>query len=220
MIKSLLLLTVLSYTALAQEAKPLADGKTLAGWVKADGSAVAANDSGWEVVDGVIHRKGKSGDIYTAKEYANFEFEWDWKISSGGNSGVKYRVTTYPKSGLLGPEYQMIDDEKHSDGKLPTHKTGCIYDCFPTIPDKPMKAVGEWNHSKIVVQGSKFEHWLNGTKVSECDTSTPAWDAAVAQSKFKGQPNWAKNPAGKIMLQDHGDEVWFRNLQIKELPSN
>jgi hypothetical protein len=210
------LVTLFTITALAQETKPLADGKTLAGWVKADGAAVSTSDAGWEVVDGVIHRKGKSGDIYTAAEYSDFEFEWDWKIATGGNSGVKYRVTLYGKE-LLGPEYQMIDDDKHSDGKLATHKTGCIYDLFPTIDNKPVKAVGEWNHSKIVVKGGKFEHWLNGTKVSECDTSSPAWTEAVAKSKFKTKPDWAKNPKGKIMLQDHGDEVWFRNLSIKEL---
>lgn len=218
MMKSLLLsiFAALNLTSFAQDAKPLSDGKTFDGWVKADGSAVAADDKGWEVADGVIHRKGKSGDIYTAKEYSDFEFEWDWKISSGGNSGVKYRVTLYGKE-LLGPEYQMIDDEKHSDGKLLTHKTACIYDMFPTIENKPVKPVGEWNHSKLVVKGGKFEHWLNGTKVAECDTSTPAWKEAVAKSKFKNKTDWALNPKGKIMLQDHGDEVWFRNLTIKEL---
>jgi hypothetical protein len=217
MMKSIFLAILLSttVTAFSQEAKPLTDGKTLAGWVKADGQPLPS-DTGWEVVDGVIHRKGKSGDIFTAKEYANFEFEWDWKISSGGNSGVKYRVTLYGKE-LLGPEYQMLDDDKHVDGKLLTHKTGCIYDLFPTIDNKPVKPVGEWNHSKIVANGGKFEHWLNGTKVAECDTTTPAWKAAVAKSKFKSKPDWALNPKGKIMLQDHGDEVWFRNLTIKEL---
>jgi Domain of Unknown Function (DUF1080) len=218
MMKSLLLsLFTASFTltASAQDAKPLGDGKTLAGWVKADGSS-AEGDKGWEVVDGVIHRTGKSGDLLTAKEYADFEFEWDWKISSGGNSGVKYRVTRYGKD-LLGPEYQMLDDDKHSDGKLLTHKTGCIYDLFPTIDNKPVKPVGEWNHSKIVAKGGKFEHWLNGTKVAECDTSSPVWKETVAKSKFKSKADWALNPKGKIMLQDHGDEVWFRNLTIKEL---
>lgn len=217
MMKSLFLAFVLCVisTVSAQEAKPLSDGKTFAGWVKADGKPVA-DDAGWEMVDGVIHRKGKSGDIFTDKEYANFEFEWDWKISAGGNSGVKYRVTHYGKE-LLGPEYQMIDDDKHADGKLLTHKTACIYDLFPTIENKPVKPVGEWNHSKIVANGGKFEHWLNGSKVAECDTTTPAWKEAVTKSKFKSKPDWALNPKGKIMLQDHGDEVWFRNLTIKEL---
>jgi hypothetical protein len=168
------------------------------------------------VVDGTLHRESKGGDIFTELEYADFEFTWEWKIQKGGNSGVKYRVTNYGKE-LLGPEYQMLDDEVHADGKLVTHRTGCIYDLFPTIDNKPVKAIGEWNQSKIVVKGTKFEHWLNGTKVAECDTTSDAWKEAHGKSKFRNKPDWAKNPKGKIMLQDHGDAVWFRNLLIKPL---
>lgn len=216
--------SLLTFSSFAQDAKPLADGKTLAGWTTGDGKPVPAAGK-WEVTsEGAIHRKSEGeakhsqgGDIYTEKEYTNFEFEWDWKISEGGNSGVKYRVTLYGKT-LLGPEYQMLDDAKHSDGKLLTHKTGCIYDMFPAIENKPVKPIGEWNHSKIVANGGKFEHWLNGMKVAECDTTSDAWKEALAKSKFKTQKDWALNPKGKIMLQDHGDEAWFKNLTIKELP--
>ena len=189
------------------------EGKPVTEWVQADGSAPAA---GWEFKDGVIHRQAKAGDIYSAKEYADFTLDWDWKISVGGNSGVKYRVMKYDDA-MLGPEYQMLDDAKHADGLLPTHRTAAIYDLFPAADDKPVKPVGEWNQSRIVVKGSKFEHWLNGIKVAECDTSSPAWDAAFAKSKFKSRANWAKNPKGRIMLQDHGDEVWFRNVRITEM---
>jgi hypothetical protein len=190
-----------------------APAKPITAWVQADGSPPAA---GWEIKDGVIHRAAKAGDIYTSKEYGDFTLEWDWKIAVGGNSGVKYRVMKYGDS-LLGPEYQMIDDEKHADGTLPSHRTAAIYDLFPTIDNKPIKAVGEWNESRVTVRGTKFEHWLNGTKVAECDTATPAWEAALAKSKFKSHAQWAKNAKGRIMLQDHGDEVWFRNVRIREL---
>lgn len=193
---------------------PLFDGKSLAGWVKADGTPAQAG-SGWEVADGILHRKGAGGDLYTAKEYGDFVLEWEWKISPGGNSGVKYRVTRYGNA-LLGIEYQLLDDAKHADGKSATHRTASIYDLFAAAADKPVKPVGEWNRSKVVVRGSHFEHWLNGAKVAECDTSDAAWKDAVAKSKFRKQPDWAQNRKGKILLQDHGNEVWFRNLTILE----
>lgn len=212
---ALLSLISISSPAVAQDAKPLSDGKTFAGWVKADGSAVEPG-KGWEIADGVIHRNAKGGDIFTEKEYGDFELVWEWKLSKGANSGVKYRVTLYGKE-LLGPEYQMLDDDVHADSKNPTHRTGCIYDLFTAIDNKPVKPIGEWNKSKIVAKGGKFEHWLNGVKVAETDTSSESWKAAVAKSKFKNKKDWALNPKGKIMLQDHGDEIWFRNLMIKEL---
>jgi hypothetical protein len=195
--------------------QPLFDGKSLSGWVSGDGKP-AQEGKGWAVADGVLHRKERGGDLFTEKEYGDFELEWEWKISEGGNSGVKYRVTAYGKS-LLGPEYQMLDDARHADGKLNTHRTACIYDLFPAAADKNVKPVGEWNASRIVVRGGKFEHWLNGAKVAECDTASQAWKDAVARSKFKNQKEWALNPKGKIMLQDHGDQVWFRSIRIREL---
>jgi hypothetical protein len=213
-----LLLAIISPLGQAQEksSQPLLDGKTLSGWVRADGSPVPA-ESGWKVVEGrILHRSAKAGDIFTEKEYGDFELSWDWKISAGGNSGIKYRMTTYGKA-LLGPEYQMLDDDKHPDGKIPTHRSGCIYDFFTAAPDRELKPAGEWNTSKIVAKGGKFEHWLNGKLVCSADTSTDAWKQALAKSKFKKQTNWALNPKGKIMLQDHGNEVWFKNLTIKEL---
>jgi hypothetical protein len=205
-----------SFATTAQEAKttPLCDGKSLTGWVGRDGKPVTGD--GWKVEEGnVIHRAAKAGDLYTEKEYADFELSWDWKIRAGGNSGVKYRVTTYGKE-LLGPEYQMLDNATHADGKLETHRSGCIYDFFPA-PTAKAKTPGEWNQSKIVVKGGKFEHWLNGELVCSADTASEAWKTAWAKSKFKKQATWAQNPKGKIMLQDHGDEAWFKNLQIREL---
>lgn len=213
----LLLLAGFTLTSLAADPVPLFDGKDLAGWTNAAGKPVA---SGWAVeAGGVLHRAAKGGDIYTAKEYGDFEFSFEWKIAPGGNSGVKYRVISYDKKGFLGPEYQLLDDAKHPDAKVgPQRQSASLYDFVaPDAKTKKLNPPGEWNTSKIVVRGTKFEHWLNGAKVIEMDTATDAWKAAHAKSKFKDVPEFAKNPKGRIMLQDHGDETWFRNLTIKEL---
>ena len=216
MIRSVLsLFAALTITAAAADPVPLFNGKDLTGWTSADGRAAPA---GWVAESGVLHRAGKGGDLYTAREYGDFELSFEWKIAPGGNSGVKYRVTAYPQKGLLGPEYQLLDDTKHPDSKVgPQRQTGSLYDLTP--PDaaaKKLNPPGEWNTSKIVVKGTRFEHWLNGAKVMEMDTAGAAWKAAHATSKFKGIPEFARNAKGRIMLQDHGDEVWFRNLTIQE----
>lgn len=213
----LALLAACSLTALAGDPAPLFNGKDLTGWTTADGKAMTA---GWVVEDGgVLHRASKGGDLYTAKEYGDFELSFDWKVAAGGNSGVKYRVVSYEKKGLLGPEYQLLDDAKHPDGKIgPQRQTAALYDILP--PDaalKKLNAPGEWNTTKIVVKGTKFEHWLNGAKVLEVDTAGDAFKAAYAKSKFKTTPGFALNAKGRIMLQDHGDEAWFRNVSIREL---
>ena len=210
--KLLLLLTAVR--ALAGDPVSL---QPLTNWT-ADGGKPAP--AGWVAEkDGVLHRAAKAGDLYSVKEYTDFEFSWDWKIAEGGNSGVKYRVIAYEKKGNLGPEYQLLDDVKHADAKVgPQRQTGSLYDFVP--PDaaaKKLNPPGQWNTSKIIVRGTKFEHWLNGAKLLEMDTASDAWKAAHAKSKFKDLASFAQNPKGRIMLQDHGDEVWFRNLTIKEL---
>jgi hypothetical protein len=210
-------IAALSLTAFAADPVPLFDGKDLNGWTAADGKPVKA---GWVVEEGgVLHRASKGGDIYTAKEYGDFEFSFEWKIAPGGNSGVKYRVTTYEKKGNLGPEYQLLDDSKHPDAKVgPQRQSASLYDFMaPDAKTKKLNPPGEWNTSKIVARGTKLEHWLNGTKVVEMDTASDAWKAAHAKSKFKDVPDFAKNAKGRILIQDHGDESWFRNLTIKEL---
>jgi len=191
--------------------------QSLEKWTTADGKPAPA---GWVVEkDGSFHRTGRAGDLYSAKEYADFEFSWEWKIAEGGNSGVKYRVTAYEKKGHLGPEYQLLDDNKHADAKVGPHRqTASLYDFVP--PDAAAKKLhppGEWNHSKIVVRGKKLEHWLNGAKVVEMDLTSEAWKAVHAKSKFKNVPDFAQNAKGRLLLQDHGDEIWFRNLTIREL---
>ncbi len=217
LLRSLFLSLCLLTAASAQEAKALFNGKDLSGWTTADGKPVAGK--GWLVEEGgVLHRAAKGGDIYTAEEYGDYELSWEWKISPGGNCGVKYRMTQYPEKGWLGCEYQMLDDAKHPDGKIGPHRqTAALYDILPPAADKPLKPVGEWNTSKVTVKGNTFEHWLNGTKVLSVDLGSDTFKAARAKSKFKAVTGFAENAKGRIMLQDHNDEAWFRNISLKPL---
>lgn len=196
---------------------PLFDGLTLKGWVDGAGNPVKAG--GWVAEDGTLHRKGKGGSIYTALEYGDFELNLQWKISEAGNSGIKYRVKKYG-SALLGPEYQVLDDDKHPDGQKREgrRKSAALYDLFKCNDQKQIKPVGEWNQTKIIVRGSKAEHWLNGKKVLVYDTRSEAWKKEHAASKFKGLKDFAQNKWGRIMLQDHNDLVWYRNITLKPLP--
>lgn len=213
-----LLLSLFAATILpAAAGEPLFNGRDLSGWTGADGKPVTA---GWTVEPGgILHRAAKGGDLYTAKEYGDFSLSFDWKIAAGGNSGVKYRVVSFPGKGLIGPEYQLLDDARHPDGKIGPHRqTAAFYDLLPADPAlKKLNPPGEWNTTKIVARGSKLEHWLNGVKVLEVDTAGDTFKAAFAKSKFKNAPGFALNPKGRIFLQDHGDAVWFRNLLIEEL---
>lgn len=203
-----ILLAVVCVTASAGEGewKKLFDGETLDGWVAASGRPVEA---GWVVEDGCLFRKEKGGSIFTSEAYEDFELAFEWKISPGGNSGVKYRF----KDGL-GPEFQVLDDDGHSNGKNPLTCAGALYALFPCSDQKVLKPVGEFNTSRIVASGSRFEHWLNGKRVMVADTGSAAWAEAKAASKFKGKAGYGDGP-GKIQLQDHGDQVWFRNIRIR-----
>ena len=190
------------------------DGESLKGWTTANGGEV--KEGAWVAEGGVLHRKAKGGDLYTAKEYADFEFRWEWKISPKGNSGVKYRVTKYG-SANLGPEYQVLDDA-HPDGlKSVKRQASSLYDLLAANNKKKLKAVGEWNSSRVVVKGKHLQHFLNGELVVNIVVGSDRWKEAHKNSKFKGKENFAHNARGRIYLQDHGDEVWYRKLEIKEI---
>jgi len=177
--------------------------KPSAGWVEEDGN--------------VIHRVAKAGNIISKEEYENFEVEWDWKLGKAGNSGIKYWVVKLEKGGWLGVEYQMIDDEGHADAKRGNnHNTASIYDIKGAAPDKAVKPAGEWNTSKLIVKDGKIEHWLNGKLAVSADTKSEEWTAGIAASKFKSAVGFAPGK-GKLMLTDHGDEVWWRNIRVKAL---
>jgi hypothetical protein len=225
------LLPFLALTAAAVSAEPntltaeektqgwklLFDGTTNAGW-RANGKPEFP-DKGWVVEDGSLHHIAKAGggDIVTKEEFNNFELVWDWKIAKGGNSGLKYNFPD-PKKGV-GCEYQMIDDEGHPDAKRGgrLHQTAGLYDLIPPAEEIKSKPAGEWNSSKIVVNGNKVEHWLNGVKSVAFELGSPELLALVAKSKYKGAAGFGIKKPGPLLLQDHGDEVFVRDIKIHAL---
>jgi hypothetical protein len=196
---------------------PLFDGKTLKGWTDSNGKPPS---SGWVVEDGVIHRNAlKAGNIITERQFDNFDLRFEWKVNKGGNSGLKYRTFPVPKKGLYGCEYQILDDDNHPNGKKATTRCGALYDLYaPDEGQKEVKPVGEYNASRVVAQGTRLEHWLNGKKILEVDTASGEWKDRIAKSKFKSFPEFAAERPGPILLQDHNNEIWFRNIMIRPLP--
>jgi len=157
-------------------------------------------------------------DIITSDEYANFELSVDWKIPPGGNSGIMYHVTEqYEAAYLSGPEYQLIDDDGYAGGKLEEwQKTGCDYAMY-TASSRPAKPVGQYNTSKIVVNGAHREYWLNGVKVVEFEAWSDDWKKRKDEGKWKDAPGYGMAKQGYICLQDHGSGAWFKNIKIKKL---
>ena len=199
--------------------KLLFDGKTTKGW---RGYGKKEFPAGWKVVDGAITLVDKGGgDIMTVDQYDNFEFSIDWRIAEGGNSGIMYRVAE--KTGaapyVTGPECQILDDERHPDGKKGkdgNRLAGALYDLYG--PSKKVsKPAGEWNTAKVVLDGNKVEHWLNGEKIVEAEIGSADWNARIAASKWKDAAEFGKVAKGHIDLQDHGDKVEFRNIKIRPI---
>lgn len=175
--------------------------------------------AGWKVEDGTLHFDGTkgSGDIVTKQEFENFVLKFEWKISEGGNSGVMYRVSLGDNAPYLsGPEYQVLDDTKHKDGKNPSTSSGALYALY--VPqNKKLNAVGQWNTSKIVLNGNKVEHWLNGAKVVDAEIDSEDWKTKVEASKFKKWEKFGKNKKGHLCFQDHGNKVWYRSITVDVL---
>ncbi len=188
---------------------PLFPDDTFALWQQLDQNEVGA---GWSIQNGVVHRQGlKAGNIVTRQHYLNFELQFEWKISTAGNSGIKYRTR-----GKLGLEYQILDDEKHPDRQKASRRSAALYDLAAAPDTKPLFPPGEWNKGLIRVQGNQIEHWLNGEKVVSVTYGSPDWQQRFSDSKYaahEGFGSWS----GPILLQDHKDEVWFRNVMIRKL---
>lgn len=208
--------------------KLLWDGKTTDGWRGARLSTFPAK--GWKVDNGILKvmksdggESTNGGDIVTTRKYKNFELRIDFKITEGANSGVKYFVDTEMNKGAgssIGCEFQILDDDKHPDAKLGVkgnRKLGALYDLIPVSDNKPFKK-NEFNTAVVIVKGNHVEHWLNGVKLLEYERNTQMFNALVAYSKYRDWPNFGNAAEGNILLQDHGDEVWFKNIKIKELP--
>lgn len=192
---------------------------TLNQWTTLDGQPIRR---GWELVDGTIHLSpsgSRVGDIVTAIDYADFELEFQWKIAAGGNSGIKYRVRDFDGQ-VLGLKYQICDDSVPGDGDSSNKSTGAIYDLYEPNHDKVLNPPGQFNRGKIVVRGNSIEHWLNGQLIVTAQIGSSEWYRRKANSKFSNVDGFGENRQGKIMLTDHGSEVWYRDLTITPLMSS
>lgn len=192
----------------------LFDGRTTNGWHAYAGEGFP---DGWQVIDGCLVRVGPAGDISTDQEFDNFELQYDWRISAGGNSGLMWRVEeskTAPWA--TGQEMQVLDDAEHPDGRNPLTSAGADYALYPA-PRGATEPVGLFNHARIVARGPEIEYWLNGKQTAKFTINSPDWKRRVAESKFKDLPHFGQFPRGHIVLQDHGDRVWYRNIKIRPL---
>lgn len=212
--------------------KLLFDGRTTTGWRGAYKDAFP--QQGWSVEDGTLtvqqsdgSESQSFGDIVTNDEYANFDLRFDFKLSEGANSGVKYYVVEEqpkPKGSAFGLEYQVLDDERHPDAKLGrdgNRTVGSLYDLIPA-QSKRVNPIGEWNSGRVLAKNNHVEHWLNGQKVLQYERGSDAFRALVAQSKYKAPEynahgRFGEAPKGHVLLQDHGNRVSYRNIKIKVL---
>lgn len=209
----------------------LFDGESLDQWRGYQKDAVP--ESHWAIENGTIHKiaSGKvplmddgqpmdGGDIITRKKYTNFELSFEWKVAPAANSGIKYNVIEeMSDANPLGFEYQVLDDDGHPDAKLGngTNRTAsALYDLIGP-EDKAVNPVGEWNHGRIIFDGKHGEHWLNGKKVLEYDLDTPRMDSLLEASKYAPIENFGQKRTGHIVLQDHNDDAWYRNIKVREL---
>lgn len=212
--------------------KLLFDGKTTNGWRGAYKESFP--EKGWTVVDGslMIQKSNGSesqsfGDIVTVDEYADFDLMFDFKLAEGANSGLKYFVVEHqpkPKGSAFGLEYQVLDDDKHPDAKLGrdgNRTVGSLYDLMPAT-GKKANPIGEWNTGRVVSKGMHVEHWLNGKKVVEYERGSDAFRKLVTMSKYatpayNAQGRFGEAPKGHLLLQDHGEQVSYRNIKVRTL---
>lgn len=215
----------------------LFDGKSFNGWRSLGRDRIP--EGHWVIQDGAIKKVPsgnvplqedgqplEGGDIITIRTFENFELTLEWKISPAGNSGIKYNVSEEmstshsPMRAALGFEYQILDDEEHPDAKVGENRTAAaLYDMIAP-GGKKLKPVGEYNTARIIFNGNHGEHWLNGIKVLEYDLDTPRMESLLAASKYRVYPDFTKKRKGHIVLQDHTDAAWYRNIKIRELKPN
>lgn len=211
----LMLTCLVSNVAIGQSWQPLFDGTSFAGWQNGKGEPVSAK--AWEVVDGMLHldrTKGTGGNLLTAREFGDFELVFEWKVAPKANNGIKYRVRDFDGR-TLGLEYQVIDDFGRPQ-LTADHKTASIYDIVEAKAHEVLKPAGEFNRGRILVRQNHIEHWLNGHLIASADVGSETWQQDIANSKFNDVEGFGLNQQGRIMLTDHNDEVWYRNIFIRE----
>jgi hypothetical protein len=208
-----------------QTFQPLFDGKTTAGWHGYNRQDIG---SAWQVVDGTLHFNSavaaqgdnkKGGDIVTDEVFGNFHLKLEWKVAVGGNSGIMFNVQedpAYKFAWYTGPEMQVLDNARHPDARIPKHRAGDLYDLISSSKET-VKPAGEWNKVEIIFTGNQLQFFLNGERVVNTSYGDDAWRALVAGSKFKSMPAFGTFSNGRICLQDHGDDVWYRNIEISRL---
>jgi hypothetical protein len=212
----------------------LFDGRTFAGWRGLGYDSVPT--AHWQVQDGSIRKIPSGtvplqpdgqpmhgGDLMTVDTFFNFELAFEWKVAPGANSGVKYNVSEeysiqhQPGHAALGFEYQIEDDSLGDDVKLGTHRAAALYALIAANDRKKLRPVGEWNTGRIILRSNHGEQWLNGEKVVDFELGTRLMDSLIAASKYHVYPGFADHRSGHIILQDHNDEAWYRNLKIRPL---
>lgn len=230
LLSSLISLSILVGGPLKKTEKPmenkkgwisLFDGKTTKGW-HSYGKTTAGE--AWKVEDGILHldagKNLSAGDIVTDESFDNFDLKLEWKISKNGNSGIIFYIQDEPKKydyiWYTGPEMQILDNDGHSDGKIIKHRAGNLYDLIEG-KEGVVKPVGEWNQVEIISNKGKLDLMLNGVTVVSTTVGDDNWRTLIAGSKFKTKPDFGKIFSGHIGLQDHGNEVWFKNIKIKKL---
>jgi hypothetical protein len=173
----------------------------------------------WTIENGALKTiPGKATDLITAEKYTNFEFQVEWKVAPGGNSGIIYNVAeTGGATWSTGPEYQLLDDSRHGDGKNPKTSSGSLYALKAPPKEKKVNPAGEWNSSKIVARNGQIEHWLNGEKVVEYEWASDEVKELVKKSKFANMKDFMSQKGGHIAIQHHGEEAWFRNIRVRRL---
>lgn len=195
--------------------KLLFDGKTTKGW-RSFGKQTFP-EKGWAVKDGELQLEpgSKAGDIISEEKFSEFDLTWEWKIPKGANNGLKYFILEERRE-AIGHEYQMIDDKDGHDYGA-KHSTASFYDVLPPMVPDAAKPPGEWNRSRVLVQGNHVEHWLNGKKVLEYELGSDEVLAAVQKSKFKRVEGFGKRQNGHILLTYHSDSVSYRDIKIRPL---